>query len=210
MISAPNRIRQRRPPAALILAVLVASLSAAACTDGSAVENDSTTTTEFAIEMEAVSVTFDDLDAMAAASDLIVEGSVVGVSDGRFQPHPTNEGEGDLALAIEIEVKSVLKGDAAVGDTVTVPWAGGFYVAPDLPRTPVVVVGQPQPEVGDHNVWFLGPHPDGGAVWGLVSYDGRLEVGSDGDLVLVGDGGSGAGREVAEMTLDQLRGVLEG
>ncbi|REK23095.1 MAG: hypothetical protein DWQ40_02475 [Actinobacteria bacterium] len=175
----------------------------------SCTSSTSPSTTQRTIEVEAVASTFESLEAMAQASEIIVEGEIIEVADGRFQPHPINEGEGDLGLSLTIEIASVLKGDVEPGETVTVPWAGGYYVEPDGTRIPLVINGQAHPEVGENSLWFLGPHPDGGATWGLVAFEGRLLVEDNGELALTTHRlDSGAALELNAMTVDEVRQAL--
>ena len=148
---------------------------------------------------------------MAQASDIVIEGEIIKVADRRFHPHPLNDVEGDLSLDLTVQVVTVFQGDIAPGDTVIVPWAGGYYVEPNGTRVPLVVNGQANPEKGERSLWFLGPHPDGGITWGLVAFEGRLPIDASGALSLATDRlDSGAARELDAMTLDEVRQALGG
>jgi hypothetical protein len=65
----------------------------------------------------------------------------------------------------------------------------------------MIVNGQPPPEVGNRNLWFLADDPPG---FGLVAFEGRFAIGPDGALSPVGPVDSGAARELTGSTLDDI------
>jgi hypothetical protein len=178
------------------LAVVIASCS----------PSDDQVGTEATILVDAAAVEFDSVSDMASASQLVFVGQVVDVSEGPFQPAPeTEDFKGTQSLKITIEVADVFKGDLSPGDAVSIEWSG-YDVAEDGAKGPQRIVnGQLPPAVGDRNLWFLG---DDGTRFGLVAYEGRLEVDDAGRLRLSGDVDSGAAHELDGLNLDRLSDLV--
>ena len=138
---------------AVIFAVAVVM---AAC--GSSETREPSVATPGTIQVHASAETFASLSDMAEASGFVIVGTVVEIVDGRFTPAPATEDFlGTQSLRVMVEVEQVLKGDSAVGSRVSIPWRG-YDVMADGTRGPQMIVnGQPTPEVGDRDVWFLSP-----------------------------------------------------
>jgi len=159
-------------------------------------------------QVSASSVSFESLDDMAEASEIVVIGTVTEVADGDLHEVPAGEDSiGSRDLAVLVDIEQVLRGDVEVGETVTVPWIG-YEIEADGSKGPQIVInGQFPPGVGDRNVWFLGLG-DGGLTFGLVAYAGRIEIADDGRLTPF-EVDSGAGEEVDGMTIAELQQALD-
>lgn len=187
-----------RVTASLTVALAIVT---AACGSG----DDASRTT---MQVHATATNFPTVADMAAASDVVVVGTVADVVAGDFQPAPEIEDfAGTQNLLAIVEVERVLVGDVAVGEAVAVPWSG-YEVGDDgTPGPTMIVNGQPTPAVGDRDVWFLASHTEG--TLGLVAYEGRVRVADDGSLETRGPVGSGAERELEALTgLEQLAATL--
>ena len=91
---------------------------------------------------------FSSIGDMAARSDLIVEGTVVAVDDGRRITDPADPTAGVVTRLYELQVVEVYQGDA--GDFVLVEQEDAL-----LDGTPIVVNGLSPHAVGDVGFWFL-------------------------------------------------------
>jgi len=182
--------------------VVAIAVAATACGGESASDGE-----DF-FQVSASSVSFESLDEMAAASEIVVIGTVTEVADGDLHEAPSGEDFiGTRDLAVSVDVEHVLKGEAEAGDTVTVPWIG-YEIEADGSKGPQIVInGQFPPDVGDRNVWFLGLG-DGGTTFGLVAYAGRIEI-TDDEKLLPFEVDSGAGEEVDGMTMAELQQELD-
>lgn len=146
------------------------------------------------VAVHASAMTYQSLAEMAAASDVVVVGTVAEVTEGTFQPAPATEDFlGTQSLRAVIDVERVLQGKLSPGDQVFVPWMGYEVAADGTPGPQMIVDGQPPPAPGHRDVWFLAAGPDS---MGLVAYEGRLRVADDGSLARRAPVGSGAEAEV--------------
>ncbi len=100
------------------------------------------------VSIEATGPTFTTIDELVAASDLIVEATVVDVDDGRTITDPTDPASGILTQLARVEVDSVLAGTQA----------GPLVVEQEaslLDGTPLVVNGVAPLVAGDTGLMFL-------------------------------------------------------
>ncbi|MEO1056304.1 MAG: hypothetical protein AAFY28_05245 [Actinomycetota bacterium] len=116
---------------------------------------------------------FSSIGEMAAASDVIVEGTIVGADDGRRITDPADPEAGVVTRLYELQVAEVYQGDA--GDFVLVEQEDGL-----LDGTPIVVNGMSPHTVGDVGFWFLvvGDSEEF-PFTAVVNQQGRLLVGED-------------------------------
>lgn len=184
-----------------VVSALVVSVVVAACAS-------STTKPDSTIHIEGAFTTFNSIDEMVSRSRMVFVGSVIEVADGRFDPAPPEENfKGYRDLAVTIEVEEVLHGDVAAGEKVTIPWIG-YRVNDDGSKGPQQIVNnQLPPAVGDRNLWFLG-EGDGGT-FGLIAYEGRLEIDGSDRLILGPDLVSGAAAEISGLTLERLKQEID-
>lgn len=159
------------------------------------------------IHVSGAFTTFASLTDMASASSMVFLGSVVEVTDGRFDPAPPGEDfKGYQDLEVIIRVDEPIRGGVKVGDTVTIPWFGYVVNSDGTKGAQQIVENQIPPVVGDSNLWFLG-EGDGGT-FGLIAFEGRLEVDASGQLIL-GEGlVSGAADEISGITLTELKELI--
>lgn len=160
------------------------------------------------VHVQASSITFETLEDMARASEIIVLGSVIDVADGELHEALTGEDfTGTRDLAVRVQIERVLSGEVESGDMISIPWIG-YEVAEDGSKGPQFVIdGQLPPVVGDRNVWFLG-FGDGGDTFGLVAYAGRIEI-TDDETLLPFHTDSGAAQEVNGLTIDELKLAID-
>lgn len=131
------------------------------------------------VDISADGPSFDTLDGLFGAADVVVEGEVVAVDMGRPITDPGNPDAGVVTSLSVLEVSNVFKGSAASRLTIE-------QEATLLDGTPIVVNGLEANEVGDTGVWFLAqgttdefPH------LALVNEQSRVLV--DGDRLRTGD-----------------------
>ncbi|MEM8620447.1 MAG: hypothetical protein AAGF73_12080 [Actinomycetota bacterium] len=116
---------------------------------------------------------FSSIGEMAAASDVIVEGTIVAADDGRRITDPADPESGVVTRLYELQVAEVYQGDA--GDFVLVEQEDAL-----LDGTPIVVNGMLPHEIGDVGFWFLvvGDSEEF-PFTAVVNQQGRLLIGPD-------------------------------
>ncbi|MEM9516514.1 MAG: hypothetical protein AAGA42_16815 [Actinomycetota bacterium] len=119
---------------------------------------------------------FSSIEELAAASDVIVEGTIVAADDGRRITDPADPEAGVVTRLYELQVAEVYQGDA--GDFVLVEQEDAL-----LDGTPIVVNGMLPHAVGDVGFWFLvvGDSEEF-PFTAVVNQQGRLLIGDD-DLI---------------------------
>lgn len=160
------------------------------------------------IQVQATSITFSSVEAMADASDMIALGTVTDVGEGDFEPAPeTEDFRGTQMLRVTLRIDETLKGEQSVGETVAFRWYG-YDVELDGSKGPQwIVEDQPPPVVGDQGVWFF-THADSGTDLALTAFEGRLILDTDDRLQLVRPVESGAADEIAGLSLPELRALI--
>ncbi len=100
------------------------------------------------VDIRAAGVRFDDLDALVAGSDFVVEGVVVAVDDGRALTDPGDPDAGITTQLAQVEIRTAIVGDAP----------GPLVVEQEaalLDGTPIRVNGVSPLVVGDRGLMFL-------------------------------------------------------
>lgn len=100
------------------------------------------------VDIRAAGVRFDDLDALAAGSDFVVDGVVLAVDDGRALTDPSDPDAGITTQLAQVEVLGEVAGDAP----------GPLVVEQEaalLDGTPIRVNGVTPLAVGDRGLFFL-------------------------------------------------------
>ena len=156
-------------------------------------------------------VTYQTLDDMALASDVIVFGVVADVKLGRVNRAPELEDfEGTQVLEVTVAPEEVLVGD--VSAPLVFEWLGWEIEEGGEPGPPFLVEGIPTPREGDRAIWFLvyrGDAPaESGATVTLASYDGRLDLTDDLEVVARISDQSRLSHTLAGQTLDEIRDAV--
>lgn len=143
---------------------------------------------------------------LTAASDLIVAATVASVADGRITPTPAgSESVGTLHLDVTLRIDDVLAGTALPGDRIIVSWPAWEVGADGSRGAETLSGGQPLPEVGDRDLWFLFRFRVD--VFGLTALEGRFDL-KDGTITprLAHPGGAGA--EADGLSYDEMAAVV--
>lgn len=135
---------------------------------------------------------FATVEALVAASDLVVRGTVVDLSRGRVVGSPG--GASIESRIVGVAIDDVLAGPTPPGATVMVEEEG--FLADG---TPIALNGSRPPEVGDVGVWFLQRLDDPE----LAAY---LITGTQGRFV-VGPGGAVEGSDPDDPVVAELAGA---
>ena len=95
------------------------------------------------------------VEELAAASDLVVSGTVTGIALGALDPAPELEDfGGERLFLITLAIETVIKG-AIDTDTVTLETSGVQVDESGEPEAVYIVNGIPAPSIGSNEVWFL-------------------------------------------------------
>lgn len=95
------------------------------------------------------------LEELAAASDLVVSGTVTGIALGALDPAPELEDfGGERHFLITLDIDTVIKGVIDT-DTVTLEASGVQVDESGEPEAVYIVNGIPAPSIGSDEVWFL-------------------------------------------------------
>jgi hypothetical protein len=157
-------------------------------------------------------VTYQTLDDMAQAADIIVFGVVADVTLGRVSPAPELEDfDGTQFLEVTITPDEVLAG--TVSAPLVVEWLGWEIEEGGEPGAPFLVEGIPVPREGDRAIWFLMHRRDApeasGATVALASYDGRLDLTDELVVVARISDQSRLSHTLAGRTLDEIRDDIQ-
>jgi hypothetical protein len=100
------------------------------------------------VALAAEGPTFESIDELFAAADLVVEGSIESIEPGRTISDPANPDAGLVTSLSQLDISAVFKGDdsevAVIEQEATL-----------LDGTPIVVNGLIPNETGDTGFWFL-------------------------------------------------------
>lgn len=172
----------------LLLVVVVAGVAVAMFRGGDADDAPE------AIDLVATGPQFSALDELVAAADVIVEGQIVAVDDGRAITDPADPTTGFTTALFQLDVERSFRG----GDVASLIVE---QEAALLDGTPIVVNGVEANKIGDSGFWFLVRGDDEAFPYvALVNEQARLLVDGSG-VVATGFGES--------MNLEEFRARLE-
>lgn len=148
------------------------------------------------------------VEELVEASDVVVEGSVVDVSDGTFEAAPELEDfGGEQQVEIALNVEGVVHGaGVSPGETVTLEWSGYKVDESGNPTEVYVVNGVPFPVVGSEEVWFLIHDEEHG--WVLADIDDGRFARSGRSLRALAETAGPAAKEVEQLGVSGLRQLV--
>jgi hypothetical protein len=154
-------------PIALVLAVATYGLWV--------LRGDSDSAGQPAAPISASGQTYGSLADLADAADLVVDGTIVAVDDGRIITDPADPTAGFSTALFQLDVAHVLIG--APTDTVTIEQEAAL-----LDGTRIEVNGLTANRVGDSGIWFLVRGSDDVPYMAIVNEQGRLLVDGAGSI----------------------------
>jgi hypothetical protein len=153
---------------------------------------------------------FEDLAAMASASDAVVQGTVIAVQEGRVISYGEPEEPSTQVLDVIVEVTVALSGSVE-SRTIAIEWLGWDNDPENGDRREIIVNGYAAPKVGDDVIWFL-RREDGSVAdavrYGLISFAGRLLV-VDGKVVSESSEQTGLNPPAEGWLLEDFKALLD-
>ena len=137
---------RRRVLTALPIVLVAAIIAFVVVTIGT--DEDAAAPTLDAIDLQAQGPVFASLDELIAASDVIVEGGIVAVDDGRAVTDPSDPAAGFTTALFQLDVIESFRGGDV--DSLIVEQEAAL-----LDGTPITVNGLAPNQVGDTGFWFL-------------------------------------------------------
>jgi len=154
-------------PIALVLAVAIYGLWT--------LRSDSDVAGQPPLPISAVGETYGSLADLADAADLVVDGTIVAVDDGRTLTDPADPTAGFSTALFQLDVAHVLIGSPT--RTVIIEQEAAL-----LDGTRIAVNGLTANRVGDSGIWFLVRGPDDLPYLAIVNEQGRLLVDGAGSV----------------------------
>jgi hypothetical protein len=196
-----TRRNVRRPPIGVLLGAVALVLSGFVFL--MTLRDESGSSGPLPVQVQAEGPTFTTLDELSAASDRVVEATVVGFDDGRTITDPSDANSGLRTRLVQLDVIETFAGPATSSLVVE-------EEAALLDGTAIVVNGARAVDIGDSGFFFL---VDGATeefpYVAVINEQGRYLVADSGaDVLIAANSSSTLAVEVEAMGADALRTAL--